>query len=546
MIWKVYCDSDLIYHSNLPEYVISEPELELELNKTGSFTFTIYPDHPNYDKINKLKSIITVYQDDYLYFRGRVLNDTIGFYNERQVSCEGELAFLLDSIQRPFSFPENDGDTATPEAYFSFLINRHNSQVPASHQFVIGTVTVTDPNDYISRSDAEYESTWDLLNSGLIDTHGGYLWVDSDDAGNRRINYYADFDVLSNQSIEFGKNLLELSTERTGEDVCTAILPLGKSDDETEERVTISDLIDEETSDVCKSGDIVYSKLAEAIYGGRITKVVTWDSVTQSSNLLRKAKSELAARTLQEETIKISAADLSAAGYDVNGFHIGTYVYSKSDKHEINDKYLIEALDINLQNPSDNSITIGDTKYTLTEQNQKDVDEKLIKIESNITSSQTAAIRELEQRTQASIQQNSTQILNRVSNEYYTKDQTNRIVSGVSTELKQTEDAFEFRFDRIETNSSEIQKTTDSNFAEIRKYIRFEDGNIVLGNESNTQKQIITNTQNQFVEGNSVVAYIGNKKLYIYDGEFLNSLKLGKFAFLPRNNGNLSFKKVTE
>lgn len=60
----------------------------------------------------------------------------------------------------------------------------------------------------------------------------------------------------------------------------------------------------------------------------------------------------------------------------------------------------------------------------------------------------------------------------------------------------------------------------------------------------NTFKQIQSATRNSFFEGAVEVAYIGNKKMYITDGEFTNSLQLGKFAFIPRENGNLSFKKV--
>ena len=40
------------------------------------------------------------------------------------------------------------------------------------------------------------------------------------------------------------------------------------------------------------------------------------------------------------------------------------------------------------------------------------------------------------------------------------------------------------------------------------------------------------------------VAYMSNNKLYITDGEFLTSVKIGSFQFVPRDNGNLSFMKV--
>jgi len=38
--------------------------------------------------IKKLKSIITIYQDNEEIWRGRVLNDKLDFYNRKQVECE--------------------------------------------------------------------------------------------------------------------------------------------------------------------------------------------------------------------------------------------------------------------------------------------------------------------------------------------------------------------------------------------------------------------------------------------------------------------------
>ena len=84
-----------------------------------------------------------MYQDDNLLFRGRIIDDQSGFYNQKQVTCEGELAFLLDSIQRPYTY------TGDIPAYFAQLITSHNSQVDEEHQFKVGNITVTDQNGYI-------------------------------------------------------------------------------------------------------------------------------------------------------------------------------------------------------------------------------------------------------------------------------------------------------------------------------------------------------------------------------------------------------------
>ena len=93
------------------------PRLELEVNKTGSFSFEIYPSHPKYNAIKKLTSIIEVYQRGTLIFRGRVLNDNTRFDNRKSVHVEGELAYLNDSIQRPYEY------SGSVVGYLDMLIN---------------------------------------------------------------------------------------------------------------------------------------------------------------------------------------------------------------------------------------------------------------------------------------------------------------------------------------------------------------------------------------------------------------------------------------
>lgn len=139
-MYRVYCDGHLLYRSGLDSLQIGNPNLELEVNKSGSFTFTIYPTHPRYGTPQKLKSIITVYQDNYLLFRGRVLDEETTWYNQTDYACEGELAFLLDSILRPYEF---SGSIAE---YLAMLLDSHNAQVDEENAIpnaTSGTAKVT-------------------------------------------------------------------------------------------------------------------------------------------------------------------------------------------------------------------------------------------------------------------------------------------------------------------------------------------------------------------------------------------------------------------
>ncbi|MGL5531757.1 MAG: hypothetical protein ACRDCZ_07195, partial [Culicoidibacterales bacterium] len=170
-MFTVYCDKELIFHPDVDELKLIEPKISLELNKSGAFDFKIYPNHPKYGAILKLKSVIEVYQSNVLIFRGRCLDYKLDFYNAKIVSCEGDLGYFNDSIVRPYNFE------GTVQEYLQLLIDSHNAQVEATKQFYIGNVTVTDSNNYIVRSDSTYPSTWSVLEDKLIDKLGGYLII---------------------------------------------------------------------------------------------------------------------------------------------------------------------------------------------------------------------------------------------------------------------------------------------------------------------------------------------------------------------------------
>ena len=131
-MYKIYADGHLIYYNGYDPLKISNPNLESELNQIGQLKFSIYPEHPYYNKfinsndplrIKKMKSIIRVFDDNKLIWRGRILENEEGFYKERQVTCESELAFFLDSKLRPYS------ETKTPSEMLAYYIEQHNVQM---------------------------------------------------------------------------------------------------------------------------------------------------------------------------------------------------------------------------------------------------------------------------------------------------------------------------------------------------------------------------------------------------------------------------------
>ena len=45
-MYQIYADSALIYDSTLDDYRIGKGQVTLETNKSGSFVYALYPDHP--------------------------------------------------------------------------------------------------------------------------------------------------------------------------------------------------------------------------------------------------------------------------------------------------------------------------------------------------------------------------------------------------------------------------------------------------------------------------------------------------------------------
>lgn len=546
MSWTIWCDDKLIFDPRLPDYKVTAAKLSQELSKADTLTFTVYPQHPNFDSLSKFKPTLIVKDGDTVKSRCRILDDEIGWNNEKKITAEGPFAWLCDTVQRPFQFPQ-DEDHATPADYFAFLLGRHNQQEPASRQIQVGTVTVTDPNGYISRSDSQYSKTQTLVKEGLLNTVGGYL-IPRYDGDTVYMDYLADSTVMANQPVRFGLNLLTLKTSRKGKDICTAILPLGHRDEESNTRLTIESLPDSETDDICKEGDLVYSKTAEALYGARIVAVVSWDDVTIPANLLTKAAAELGERRQMPSTVTLTAADLSAAGYNYNTFSLGTYVevYDPwhEDEHGLLARYLVKKLTIDLLDPSKNTLTLGATTMGMTEGNQRAIEQAMQKVEANVTAEAAKTVREVEQRNTSAIEQSSETILLTVTEGYYTKDQTDQMIGQVSTQIQQTAEGINIQFTSLAQDIDDVQAGADAKFAALQSYIRMAGGSITLGEVGNEITLKIENDRIGIYSNGVPITYwtaqdfVAPKTLRIPVG---GRLILGDFAFIPRSNGSLDF-----
>lgn len=529
---QVYADSLLVYDSRVPATSLLELSYTAGLNKSGTATISLAPGHHAYNEFVSCRTIVTIYRDDLLLFRGRALHPQDDLYKRRTITCEGERGFFLDSVSRPYAYQ------GSPEEIFAALIAEHNTQVEAEKQFQVGTVTVTDANDYISMESSKAEQIADTLNK-LVERCGGYIVFTTNTEGQRVANWYAEMGYRSRQTIELGANLLDYAQADNVDALATRIIPYGAEVDETGGRLTIESVND--------GLDYIQDDEAVALRGV-IAKPVYWDDVTVAANLLTKAKKYLANSRNIISTLELSALDLSLLDKSIDTFQVGDLVRVTSRPHGVDEDFLLTDRSEDLLHPGKSAVSFGKERATLTgldTAGEKGNNSKLQQVEREIKADYTtgiaAAVQEAKATLSSLIEQTSEAIRLEVSETYTTGEELDRMVQ---TTFEQLADSFEMRFTSLQTTVDETDAEHRQRFETIEKYIRFEDGNIILGETGNELTLHIQNDRISFLDGGAEVAYISNKQLYILDGHFLNSLRVGSFAYVPRENGNLSLVKV--
>jgi hypothetical protein len=566
---ELIADGRLAFNSRLPGFKLLELQTTEGQNKSGTMTFTMPPQHPARDYFTSYRTVVELYEDGVRRFRGRALYPDDDYYNNRTITCEGERGFLRDGIARPYLYQD------TPAAIFAQALELYNASVDPWKRFTLGTVTVTDANDYIRFESTKAEDFLAFFDK-LVERCGGYITFTDDGNGGRAINWLAEINTQSNQTIEFGSNLLEFARSGQSPDLYTAILPYGaqlenvttsdpapddepESGDETETQAEDTPEGETPTETEVQPGRVTISSVTEdgadfiqddeaVALRGVIMATVTWDDVTEPENLLAKARKWLAEHRQAITSLQLTAADLSRLGHNIDGYHVGDRVRVLSKPHQVDDYFQLTDRTVDWLNPAGGKISLGKTRASLAgadvagdRESMNALDKVKHEITADYKTNVALAIQAATLTLSSLIQQTSESIMLQVAETYATDD---AVVALVQSQITQLADSIEFTFTKLQTQVEEIDGETRTTFAEWEKYIRFENGDIVLGEAGNEITLRLENDRIRFLDGGAEVAYISNKQLYITDAHFLHSLRVGRFAFLPRENGNLSLVKV--
>ncbi len=323
-----------------------DPTLTEEVGKNQTFTFMISPLHPSKDKIIPMSSEIFIYKDNVKITCCRMVSSESDLYNTGKVTCEGELAYLIDSIQRPYEY------TGNLYNYFVQLLNTHNSEVEERKRFAIGNVTIAGTE--ITRSNSEYSNTMTEMISQLTEINGGYLRVRYS-GDTKYLDYVSDYGGINTQVIRFGENLLDLTKSIDPTKLITALVPTGATitSEGTDTEDTVIDI-----KSVNGGIDYIHDSDAVAAYGW-LWGSQTFEDVTDPAVLLAKARAYLENAVSIPETIELSAVDLNTIGANTDSLNLGYWTDIVSKPHGLNTRFLLSRKITGLANPAKNGIVLG-------------------------------------------------------------------------------------------------------------------------------------------------------------------------------------------
>ena len=292
------------------------------------------PTHPFYGKLKKHSTIIKVSDGTTDIFRGRVITESTDFNNAKKYHCEGQMAFLLDTIVRPHS------KKMVMPMYIEWLIMNHNSQVESEKQFFPGNVDIVNRSTILTFENEDFQTTSDLFDS-ILEEYGGYLIV-REESGGHYIDLVRDPGTIAKQKIEFGKNLTGITNSISAEDIITVLIPTGGQPENSS-----SDAANIDITSVNNGLDYIENTLGISEFG-RVVGYKQWSNIKDPFELLNTARD-----------------------YDpeLTSIKVGDKVRVVSKPHGLDEYYLCKKIEYDLATPENTTFELGSAASLISEVN---------------------------------------------------------------------------------------------------------------------------------------------------------------------------------
>ena len=370
-MYKIYAikgaTETLIYNDVTPELSLTkliDPKVSMQDNGAGSFTCKIPYENAIYSSIEPMTTTIRITRDNTWLWTGRVLTIKKDFWLNKEITAEGALAFLND-----VALPQQKWSNVTSAAFVQALLAIHNAHVPTNRQISAGSISTSTESgnpiglrDYVSKGESVLKHI-----STLAEDWGLHMRI-RETSGVLYLDLKTDSQLPSStQTVDFGKNLLDYVDETDWSDLITVLHPLGAElethtktgDEEYPDRLTISGKTPSDTGTFAVyNNEYLYNKTAVTKFG-RIEETVEWSEVDDATTLMALAELYLGDYKYSNIKLTVKVVDLHYLNSSTQGFQFLSKVICKSKPHNLNDEFIIDKMDIPIDNPENTQFTFS-------------------------------------------------------------------------------------------------------------------------------------------------------------------------------------------
>lgn len=569
-MYEVYIINDGITKLLHSDNVISEKQglkiidgkIVEGINTINSFSFSMLPNNPRFNELFSYTTKIYVIKikDNRRVFYGRVVKPKVSMESDgsfsKTIECEDRMGYLCDSLMD--YLPEqywnvknttyHEDGSIDKRGVLEFVLSIHNKKQPDEKKIYVGEVDIEDKDNVLYFGMQQHKNAFDTLKEKLIEHLGGELRLREGTDGKLYLDYLKEAGEVKTTSIALKKNMQKLSKETDPTSFITRLYPLGNKIKKTVEEKdgSITEIETDERITCAEANDgIPYVDDEEGIRTyGIIEGYRIYDHVVYPRTLLNHARVTLATNNKVKQKHVITALDLSTIGLDIDSFEVGNYHPIKNSLVGVDDTLRIIKKTTNINQPETSQLEIGDKYATLTElqlKRENSLKEEVNRTIETVSNNAQYNVAKTSNYLTSLINQFTDRIEQIIREETVSVSDFETYKTSISTEFDQTKDSFDFIFKNIQQEIKDVNGVVSTNQNEMVKYIRFEDGNIILGLVGNEVLLKESNDRISFLQNNIEVAYFSNNKLFVTNAEFTNGLKIFELEFTRESNGSYTF-----
>lgn len=532
------------------------------INTINSFSFSMLPNNPRFNELFSYTTKIYVIKikDNRRVFYGRVVKPKVSMESDgsfsKTIECEDRMGYLCDSLMD--YLPEqywnvknttyHEDGSIDKRGVLEFVLSIHNKKQPDEKKIYVGEVDIEDTDNVLYFGMQQHKNAFDTLKEKLIEHLGGELRLREGTDGKLYLDYLKEAGEVKTTSIALKKNMQKLSKETDPTSFITRLYPLGNKIKKTVEEKdgSITEIETDERITCAEANDgIPYVDDEEGIRTyGIIEGYRIYDHVVYPRTLLNHARVTLATNNKVKQKHVITALDLSTIGLDIDSFEVGNYHPIKNSLVGVDDTLRIIKKTTNINQPETSQLEIGDKYATLTElqlKRENSLKEEVNRTIETVSNNAQYNVAKTSNYLTSLINQFTDRIEQIIREETVSVSDFETYKTSISTEFDQTKDSFDFIFKNIQQEIKDVNGVVSTNQNEMVKYIRFEDGNIILGLVGNEVLLKESNDRISFLQNNIEVAYFSNNKLFVTNAEFTNGLKIFELEFTRESNGSYTF-----